>query len=118
MSLLQKVVATFLDQREEYVRVLRQCVDADADYHRWQGHAEARRQLQDRLADAGVDLTAEPRDESTVKADAIRELAQAQRQFAADARTNNGHAEHEDFADWLDEQADKLDPRRLEGAHP
>ena len=44
-----QIVAAFIAQREEYVRVLRQCVDADADYHRWQGHAEARRQLADRL---------------------------------------------------------------------
>ncbi len=44
-----RIVADFIAQREEYVRVLRQCVDADADYHRWQGHAEARRQLADKL---------------------------------------------------------------------
>lgn len=44
-----EVVAGFIDQREEYVRVLRQCVNADADYHRWQGHAEARRQLAGKL---------------------------------------------------------------------
>lgn len=46
------VVAGFIEQREEYVRVLRQCVDADADYHRWQGHAEARRQLAEKLAES------------------------------------------------------------------
>lgn len=115
---LQSVVTKFLDQREEYVRVLRQCVDADADYHRWQGHAEARRQLRDRLANAGVNLTAKPRDEATVKAEAIREAAQAQRQLAADARTQYGEAEHTNTADWLDEHATAIDPRRLEGAHP
>lgn len=54
---------------------------------------------------------------AAIKADAIRELAQAQRQLAADARTNNGHAEHEDFADWLDDQAAALEPQ-MEGAHP
>lgn len=48
----EAVVAGFIEQREEYVRVLRQCVDADADYHRWQGHAEARRQLTDKLAES------------------------------------------------------------------
>jgi len=58
------------------------------------------------------------RDEATVKAEAIRELAQVQRQLAADARTNNGQAEHEDLADWLDEQASAVDPAVLEGAHP
>ena len=46
----ERIVADFIAQREEYVRVLRQCVGADADYHRWQGHAEARRQLRDKLA--------------------------------------------------------------------
>lgn len=60
MSGLRETVKHFLDQREEYVRVLRQCVDADADYHRWQGHAEARRQLGQKLEAAGVDLAAEP----------------------------------------------------------
>jgi hypothetical protein len=61
MSGLREVVNYFLDQREEYVRVLRQCVNADSDYHRWQGHAEARRQLGRSLEEAGVDLAAEPR---------------------------------------------------------
>lgn len=46
---VSQIVADFVAQREEYVRVLRQCVDGDADYHRWQGHAEARRQLADKL---------------------------------------------------------------------
>lgn len=48
-----QTVDDFVAQREEYVRVLRQCVNADADYHRWQGHAEARRQLRDKLAALG-----------------------------------------------------------------
>jgi hypothetical protein len=55
---------------------------------------------------------------AAIKADALREAATAQRQLAAYARTNNGHAEHEDRADWLDDQANAIDPRRLEGAHP
>jgi hypothetical protein len=54
---------------------------------------------------------------SRIKADALREAAQAQRQLAADARTNNGKAEHTDIADWLDDRAAALEPR-LEGAHP
>jgi hypothetical protein len=58
------------------------------------------------------------RDEATAKAEAIREAAQAQRQLAADARTNNGQAEHEDFADWLDDRAFAIDPAVVEGAHP
>lgn len=56
-------------------------------------------------------------DVTVIKAQAVRELAQAQRQLAADARTNNGKAEHTDIADWLDNQAAALEPR-LEGAHP
>jgi hypothetical protein len=55
---------------------------------------------------------------ATVQADALREAAQAQRQLAAQARTSNGRAEHEDRADWLDDQANAIDPRRLEGARP
>jgi hypothetical protein len=55
---LSKTVQYFLDQRGEYVRVLKQCVNADADYYRWQGHAEARRQLGEKLESAGVDLAA------------------------------------------------------------
>lgn len=58
------------------------------------------------------------RDEAAVKADGLREAAQVQRQYAADAKTGNGRAEHEDRADWLDDQANLIDPRRLEGAHP
>lgn len=42
-------VREFCAERAEYVRVLRQCTDATDDYHRWQGHAEARRQLSERL---------------------------------------------------------------------
>ena len=52
MSDQDRIVADFIAQREEYVRVLEQCVNANADYHRWQGHAEARRQLRDKLAAA------------------------------------------------------------------
>lgn len=59
-----------------------------------------------------------PRDEATVKTEALREAAQAQRQLAAEARTKYGRAEHDDYADWLDQQANDLDPARLEGAHP
>lgn len=60
MSAERKTIQHFLDQREEYVRVLRQCVEANDDYYRWQGHAEARRQLRTSLENAGVDLTVEP----------------------------------------------------------
>lgn len=46
----EQVVADFIAQREEYIRVLKQTVNANHDYYRWQGHAEARRQLRDKLA--------------------------------------------------------------------
>ncbi|AYN58911.1 hypothetical protein PP634_gp85 [Arthrobacter phage Richie] len=41
----------FINQRSEYVRAARNtvCTDGDADYWRWQGHMEARRQLAERL---------------------------------------------------------------------
>jgi hypothetical protein len=84
MSGLRETVKHFLDQREEYVRVLRQCVDADADYHRWQGHAEARRQLGRSLEDARIDLTGNARDEATVKAEARQQAAQSIRDEAVD----------------------------------
>lgn len=57
-------------------------------------------------------------DLNAIKTAAIRELAEAQRQLARDARTDVGRAEHEDRADWLDDRANLIDPRRLEGAHP
>jgi hypothetical protein len=42
-------VREFCAERAEYVTTLKQCTQADADYYRWQGHAEARRQLSERL---------------------------------------------------------------------
>lgn len=39
------IVDAFLAERAEFVTTLRQCIDDDADYYRWQGHAEARRVL-------------------------------------------------------------------------
>jgi hypothetical protein len=42
----EKVVADFIGDRGEYVTALLNCgPDNTADYWRWQGHAEARRQL-------------------------------------------------------------------------
>lgn len=38
----------------------------------------------------------------------LRDAAAEQRRLSADSRTNNGQAEHEDFADWLEERADRL----------
>jgi hypothetical protein len=47
MTAESTAVEAFLRQRPEYVRVLRNSrgSDGDTDFWRWQGHAEARRQL-------------------------------------------------------------------------
>lgn len=45
----KSIVVDFCAERAEYVRTLRQCTDDSPDYHRWQGHAESRRQLSERL---------------------------------------------------------------------
>jgi hypothetical protein len=42
-------VDKFISERDECVTALRNSTDADADYWRWQGHAEARRQLREQL---------------------------------------------------------------------
>lgn len=44
-----QLVLDFINERPNYVRALRASVVADADYHRWQGGAEARRQLAQQL---------------------------------------------------------------------
>jgi glutamyl-tRNA reductase len=119
MSSLQQVVAKFLAERDQVITAINNCPASNMeDYWRWQGNAEARRVLSQDLERDGIDLTDEPRDDATVKAEAIREAAQVQRQYASDARTNNGQAEHEDFADWLDEQATAIQRAIVEGAHP
>lgn len=41
--------AKFINERTEYVNVLRGCTEANEDYYRWQGGAEARRQLAQKL---------------------------------------------------------------------
>lgn len=63
-------------------------------------------------------LHGDPRDEATVKAEALREAATAAREDAANSRTPQGHAEATTYADWLDDRATEIDPARLEGAHP
>lgn len=49
-----KVVDDFIDERDDYINTLKQCTESNADYFRWQGHAEARRQLSERLASLGA----------------------------------------------------------------
>lgn len=65
-----------------------------------------------------VDQVETARPESEVKAEALREAAEIWHETARSARTRDGAAEAENFADWLDERASLTDPRRLEGAHP
>lgn len=114
---LHTVVAKFLAERDNVTRAIESCPASNMeDYWRWQGHAEARRVLRQDIEREGIDLSGSH--VAAIKADAIRELAEAQRQLARDAKTSNGHAEHTDRADWLDDQANAIDPRRLEGAHP
>lgn len=114
---LHRVVAKFLAERDNVVRALQSCPASNMeDYWRWQGHAEARRVLSQDIDREGIDLSSNT--VAAIKADGLREAAEAQRQLARDARTSNGRAEHEDRADWLDDQANAIDPRRLEGARP
>ena len=52
VSLDPEKVLAFINQRSEYVQAARNatgCTDDDSDYHRWQGHMEARRQLAEAL---------------------------------------------------------------------
>lgn len=116
MSPLQKVVSKFLDERDQVMTAIRNCPATNMeDYWRWQGHAEARRVLREDIEREGIDLSGSAA--ASIKADALREAAEAQRQLARDAKTRQGRAEHEDRADWLDDRANTIDPRRLEGAH-
>lgn len=72
--------------------------------HQPRTKAEYAAHLGDALRAAGV-----LRDEATVKAEALREAADDQRAQAALSRTRDGHAEHETFADWLDERRAMVD---------
>jgi len=43
-------VEDFLNERQQYITAIENCSPENtADYWRWQGHAEARRQLAERL---------------------------------------------------------------------
>lgn len=46
---VEEVVREFIRERHEYVLAARGSANADADYFRWQGHMEARRQLAQKL---------------------------------------------------------------------
>lgn len=60
-DLLRKVVADFINERPDFIRALENCPDDNqADYYRWNGNAEARRTLHERLREFGVDTAAAP----------------------------------------------------------
>jgi hypothetical protein len=47
----ESVVRDFINERPQYITAIENCApDNTADYWRWQGHAEARRQLFERLS--------------------------------------------------------------------
>lgn len=118
MSALQQVVSKFLAERDQVITAINNCPSSNMeDYWRWQGNAEARRVLREDLDREGIGLATDAKAIAAIKAEALREAAQAQRQLAADSRTGNGRAEHEDRADWLDDRAAELEPT-TEGAHP
>jgi hypothetical protein len=77
-----------------------QCTDME-DYARIfnEGFDEARRQSEADVRTAG--------------ARALKDAAAEQRRLAEESRTNNGQAEHEDIADWLEERADEIPGRSL-----
>jgi hypothetical protein len=45
------IVNDFINERKNYITAIENCAPENAaDYWRWQGHAEARRQLSERLS--------------------------------------------------------------------
>ncbi|MET8318243.1 hypothetical protein ABZU78_29335 [Rhodococcus erythropolis] len=46
---LHTVVEDFINERPQFVSALKNCTGGDADYFRWTGAAEARRQLAESL---------------------------------------------------------------------
>lgn len=61
---LRAAVEKFINERSEFVTALKNSSGNDADYHRWSGHAEARRQLAE---DLGWTVPYEPSDRTAVK---------------------------------------------------
>jgi hypothetical protein len=48
---MDPVVNDFINERKHYITAIENCAPENtADYWRWQGHAEARRQLSERLS--------------------------------------------------------------------
>jgi hypothetical protein len=119
MSALAATVAKFLAERDQVITAINNCPASNMeDYWRWQGNAEARRVLKQDIARDGIDLAADAYTVEAIEAQALRNAAAVWREVARNSRTRDGAAEATEIADWLDERADLIDLRRLEGAHP
>jgi len=60
MTGLREAAKAFIAQRDDFIRAIKASPGDDADYWRWQGHAEARRKFREALERKGIDVTAEP----------------------------------------------------------
>ncbi|SDW34151.1 hypothetical protein SAMN04487912_102394 [Arthrobacter sp. cf158] len=81
-------VLSFINQRSEYVTAARNSGGDVADYHRWQGHMEARRQLAEKL---GYTVPYEVSDRTERILPTLAELANAPEQEIADDMVRNDH---------------------------
>lgn len=75
-------IASFCAERAGFITAINNChPDNVADYHRWQGHAEARRQLAERLGlptawpAKGGEVTDQPTPDATALLAEVREIA-------------------------------------------
>lgn len=57
-------IAEFINQRTEYIQMMRNSFMNDSDYHLWYGHSSARRQLAEAL---GWTVPLEPGEKTRVK---------------------------------------------------
>lgn len=81
-------VLAFINQRSEYVTAARNSGGDVADYYRWQGHMEARRQLAEKL---GYTVPYELKDRTEKILPMLAELANAPEQEIADDMVRNDH---------------------------
>jgi len=83
-------VLAFINQRSEYVRQARIMTgeDVEADYYRYQGHMEARRQLAQAL---GYTVPYEPTDRTEKVLPTLADLANAPEHEIADDMVRNDH---------------------------
>lgn len=92
------MVADFCTERAEYITAINNCHPSNMDdYWRWQGHAEARRQLAERLMGVGL-LPSKPLPAADSSAHVVRTIA------AMFASTNRQH-----MAEWLTDTADAIE---------